>query len=436
MIFTARFLYLLGLGFVPILLSGLAPRVWLAAFGYDALLLVLAAYDYLVTIPRRGIEIERRCERILSLGVHEPVRLTIRNLSSRFIRIHLKDSPPTAFQQEGRLMTARLGPGTRLEHTYRIRPVSRGVFAFGDMVYRLDGRLGLARAQFQIPMRAEVKVYPNVKQLSQVELALSHAALLQAGLKPSRILGEGTEFESLREYVPDDDYRWIDWKATAKRNRLITRQYETERNQRMIIAIDIGRLMGAKVGDFTKLDYAVNAAALLAQTGLAKGDLVGLLLFANRIAAYLPADRGREHLGRIVGFLHGAQSVRLESDYALAFSHLARRNSRRSLTVCFTDLVDAEASRSLISGLRYLVPRHLPLCVTVSDSDLLAAQRAVPATPTAAFELVAAIELWEDYQKALRFLEREGALTVNVPANVLTTAVINRYLEVKRRGLL
>ena len=128
--------------------------------------------------------------------------------------------------------------------------------------------------------------------------------------------------------------------------------------------------------------------------------------------------------------------MRLESDYALAFSHLARRNSRRSLIVCFTDLVDAEASRSLINGLRYLVPRHLPLCVTVSDSDLVAAQRAVPATATAAFELIAATELWEDYQKALRFLEREGALTVNVPADVLTTAVINRYLIIKRRGLL
>jgi uncharacterized protein (DUF58 family) len=281
-----------------------------------------------------------------------------------------------------------------------------------------------------------VRVYPNVKQLSQVELALTHASMVQQGLRPSRLLGEGTEFESLREYSPDDDYRWIDWKATAKTNRLVSRQYEAQRNQRLLIAIDAGRLMGVKVGDFTKLDYATNVAVLLAQVALNKGDLVGVLLFANRLLAYLPPDKGREHLGRIVQALYPVQSVRLESDYALAFAHLARKNTRRSLVACFTDVVDAEASRSLISGMMYLVPRHLPLCITISDSDLIAAQRAVPPATAQAFELVAAMELWEDYRSALRLLERQGALTVNVPANMLTTATINRYVEIKRRGLL
>jgi uncharacterized protein (DUF58 family) len=190
------------------------------------------------------------------------------------------------------------------------------------------------------------------------------------------------------------------------------------------------------VGDFTKLDYVANAAALLAQIALLKGDLVGLLLFANRVVAYLPPDKGREQLGRIVEALHRVQPVRLESDYSLAFSFLARKNSRRTLMVCFTDLVDAEASRSLLSGMLYLRPRHLPLCVTISDSDLLAAQSQTPVEAAEAFRLVAAVELWEDYRNAVLLLERHGALTVNVPANALTTSTINRYLEVKKRGLL
>lgn len=436
MMFTARFFYLLGLGLLPIFFSGWQPELLRVALVYDALLLGAAAYDFFLTIPRHGIELARQCEHILSLGVRQPVRLLIRNRSARVVRLTVKDSPPLSFAREGHTVGAALAPATEARHSYTVRPLARGVFQFGSLHYRVEGRLGLTRAQLVWPAPMEVKVYPNVKQLSQVELALAHASMLQYGLKPARLLGEGSEFESLREYVPDDDYRWIDWKATARRNRLISREYESERNQRLVIAMDTGRLMGAKVGEFTKLDYAVNAAALLAQVGLSKGDLVGLLLFAHRVVAYLPPDKGREHLGRIVDVLHRAQSVRLESDYALAFAHLARKNARRSLMVCFTDLVDAEASRSLIAGMRQLAPRHLPVCVTISDSDLMAAQTVVPETAPAAFELVAAMELWEDYQKAVRFLERQGALTVSVPAAALTPAVINRYLEVKRRGLL
>lgn len=436
MIFTARFLYLLALGLVPVVLGGFVPDLLPLAFGYDAALLLVAAYDYFFTIPRSGVYVDRTCGRILSLGVRENVTVCLRNLSSRPLRLTVKDSPPPVFQQTGREIRAQLPRAGLTQYVYPVRPTMRGEFSFGDVFVRIDGALGLTRRQIRLKTPLTVRVYPNVKQLSQVELALAHASMVQQGLKPSRVLGEGTEFESLREYVPDDDYRWIDWKATAKRNRLVSRQYETERNQRLLIAIDAGRLMGAKVGDFSKLDYATNVAVLLAQVALNKGDLVGVLLFANRILAYLPPDKGREHLGRIVEVLHRVQSVRLESDYALAFAHLARKNARRSLVVCFTDLVDAEASRSLISSMRYLVPRHLPLCVMISDSDLIAAQRAVPSATAQAFELVAAMELWEDYRSALRLLERQGALTVNVPANMLTTATINRYVEIKRRGLL
>ncbi|HUK83078.1 MAG TPA: DUF58 domain-containing protein [Verrucomicrobiae bacterium] len=436
MIFTVRFFYLLGLGLLPILLSGFVPHLTVVALVYDAVLLTVAAYDFLVTIPRHGVEIARACEHILSIGVHQTVVLRLRNLSARAVRVAVKDAPPITFARDGHVVSATLAPAAQAQYSYTVRPTARGVFSFGNIFCRIDGRLGLTRAQITVPAPLEVKVYPNVKQLSQVELALAHASMLQYGLKPAHLLGEGTEFESLRDYVPDDDYRWIDWKATARRNRLTSREYETERNQRLIIAIDTGRLLGAKVGDFTKLDYAANAAALLAQVGLSKGDLVGLLLFANRIIAYLPPDKGREHLSRIVDFLHRAQSARVESDYALAFAHLARKNARRSLMICFTDLVDSEASKALIASMRHLAPRHLPVCVTISDSDLMAAQTVTPETAPAAFELVAAMELWEDYQKAVRFLERQGALTVNVPANTLTTAVINRYLEVKRRGLL
>src|SRR5258706_1246812 len=300
MLFTTRFFYLLGLGLLPVMLGGLLPHLFVLGLVYDALLLALAAYDYWATIPRTGIAIERTCGRILSLGVRQEVTLRMRNQSQRALRLTVKDSPPPPFEQSGREVVVQLPPASEARHAYLIRPTSRGEFAFGDIFFRVDGQFGLTCGEMRVQAQTVVKVYPNVKQLSQVELAVAQASMVHWGLKPAHLLGEGTEFESLRDYVRDDDYRWIDWKATAKTNRLISREYETERNQRMIIAIDTGRLMGAKVGDFTKLDYAVNAAALLTQVGLNRDDHVGLLLFPHRIVAYLPPDNGRAQLTRIV----------------------------------------------------------------------------------------------------------------------------------------
>src|ERR1043166_7953578 len=148
MTFTARFFYLLGAGLLPLFLSGFLPHIAGVALLYDALLLVAAAYDYFVTVPRQGVEIARECEHILSIGVHQPVTLSLRNLSERMIRLTVKDSPPVSFEREGHTVGATLAPGTQARHTYTVRPISRGVFEFGNVYYRLDGRLGLTRARF------------------------------------------------------------------------------------------------------------------------------------------------------------------------------------------------------------------------------------------------------------------------------------------------
>ncbi|MSR65298.1 MAG: DUF58 domain-containing protein [Verrucomicrobiae bacterium] len=436
MVFTTKFFLFLALGFLPILGGTMDTRLFWFGLAYDAGVFLVAVIDYRLLVTRSKVRIQRHVPAVVSIGVSFEVTIEVENVSPHRLRLTVKDSPPHEFEVPSRVMAINVAPHTIDKQKYTLRANVRGRFEFQELFYRARSVTGLCERQVRLQMPATVKVYPNLKNLSQVELAIAHGSRQQLGLRLARVLGEGHEFESLRPYMRDDDYRWIDWKATARRSQLISREYESERNQRLMILLDAGRLMAPKVGDFRKLDYAVNAAAMLCQVGLMKGDMVGLQVFSNEIVSYQPPKQGRGQLVQIVDTLFQAQPRRFESDYAMAFANVARRNSRRSLVVCFTDLLDSESSRSLIHSMWRLLPKHLPICVTISDSDLLAARHQTPQVVTDVFEKLAAMEVWDDYRRALGLLEGRGVAVVNVPAHELTSATINRYLEIKSRGML
>ncbi len=436
MVFTPKLFVFLAFGFLPIIAGAFDPRLFWAGFAYDAGVLLVALVDFAVLKARGKLRVVRRVPSVVSIGVPFDVEIEAENPGLRPLQITIKDSPPHEFNVATSAVTMVLSPLGVLTRRYPVRANQRGTFQFQELFYRVRGVTGLVESQAKISAPATVKVYPNVKNLSHVELAIAQSSQMQLGLRLARVTGEGREFESLRPYVHDDDYRWIDWKATARRSQLISREYEAERNQRLLILLDVGRLMSPKVGDFRKLDYAVNAAAMLAQVALMKGDLVGLQVFTNEIVRYLPPERGRGQFLQLVETLFEIQPQRFESDYAFAFAHAARRNSRRSLVVCFTDLLDSESSRTLIAGMHRLLPKHLAMCVAISDSDLIAARQQMPQTVMDVFEKVAAMEVWEDYKRAIGLLQGRGVTVVHVPANELTTGTINKYLEIKARGLL
>jgi uncharacterized protein (DUF58 family) len=200
--------------------------------------------------------------------------------------------------------------------------------------------------------------------------------------------------------------------------------------------LDLGRMMSPKIGNYRKLDYAVQAAVRLSQTALQQGDRVGLLLFAQEISYYLPPAKGAAQIQQIVNALTVAQPRRLEPNYRYVFNFAARENPRRTLMVCFTDLADIETSRELVSSMARLQPRHLPMTVTMSDSDVLATLRRAPKNEMQVYEHAAAMEVWADYQRAIRSLTSYGVLTVNVPAQDLTLATLNRYLCIKETAQL
>ncbi len=215
-----------------------------------------------------------------------------------------------------------------------------------------------------------MRVYPNVLDVRKYDLLARKGLLMELGLRNVRANGTGTEFERLRDYTPDDEYRRINWKATARRQRPIAVEYETERAQHVVFVLDTGRLMRPPIADLAKLDYAINAALLSSYVATLRGDQVGLLTFADEVGVYLAPSKGRGQFYTMLELLYNVRSEPVEADYARALGYLGLKNKRRSLIVIFTDLVTLDAAQPLIAYTARLATRHLPLVVTIQDPNI------------------------------------------------------------------
>lgn len=433
MIFLPRFAYALA---VAILLALASP--WMPGGVAPALLLTLVLTGGVLTdvlyLPRETLRVTRKVSPILRQAQTFTVELGLTNRSEKPARFIVIDSSPAGFTGERHRISLRLRPHETVTRGYTMKSYRRGRFDFGAVFYRIAGPLGLIQRQGRIELPQQVEVVPDLSGEGAQDLQLALAGATRVGRRRSPRRGEGREFESLREHQPDDDFRAIDWKASAKRGRLISRHYETERDQRLIIMLDSGRLMRARIGHYRKLDYAVNAAVHLAQAAQHKGDLVGYSIFSDEPHVF--AEARRSQVAHLVRDLTPLQPDRYDSDYATAFHQLMRRCSRRSLVICFTDLGDPSAAQRLLAATAPLLPRHLPILVTVGNSEILAASRRLPETEMEVYRNVAATEIWNDYQRTLRTLRTHGVLTVSVPADRLSAAVINEYLRIKESARL
>jgi len=248
--------------------------------------------------------------------------------------------------------------------------------------------------------------------------------------------GEGREFESMRDYVRGDELRHISWTATARRSKLTTRQYQIERDQTVIIALDAGRLMTGRIGDETKFDTALHASLALMSASARAGDNCGLVVFGRRVHKYLPPKRGLEHIDAVLEALHDLEPELIEPSYARAFQFIASNSKKRAFVVILTDLVDKDSSKELINSLRLLRPRHLPLVATIGDRDLNAAVSQSPTDIKDVFTQSAAEEIIHQRESALKLVESLGGMALDVTAKTLAPKLLEAYLRVKERGLL
>jgi uncharacterized protein (DUF58 family) len=256
----------------------------------------------------------------------------------------------------------------------------------------------------------------------------------ELGRRPERQLGEGRLFESLREFVPGDDPRHVDWKATARRRKMITRQYEAERRQHVLLVLDTGRLLTADVAGVARLDYAVQAALELAYAAAQHDDNVGVMAFADGVHHYVAPQRGQAGLKQVIDVLAVLQPTLVEPDYPGAFRYLAVRNRKRALTVLFTDVIDRFASEALVANVATLRPRHVPLAVTLRNPELDALAGTRPQSTGDAYRKAAAEELLRARDEAVGFMRRSGVMVLDVAPERAAQAVVQRYLELKRHG--
>ncbi len=433
---TGRLIFAMAAGMLPLALVTQVPEVLWAVGLFDAALLLLVAADFRMAPGAAALRFERRVGPRLAIGEREPVVLLARSDAPRPLAVQVRDEPPTAFAAEGRLLTLTLPARGRARGIYWVTPPARGDYSFPGLTARVLGPLGLAQRQWRAPLITAVRVYPNYRLAARMELLGRRSHLVRTGLHTLRRRGEGRTFESLRDYVQGDDTRHLDWKATARRGKPMVREYEVERHQNVFLMLDAGRMMTARVGTLTKLDYAVNAALLVAHAAVGQGDKVGLMVFADEVLAYLTPRGGKRQIPQVLEALYGVRASLVEPDYGMAFRSLAAHRLQRALVVVFTDLVDARASARLLRHVAALAPHHLPLLVAIADPALERYARTAPARGGAVYRQAVARDLLQDRAGALQGITARAGLALDVPPDGLNLAVVNRYLEVKRRGQL
>jgi uncharacterized protein (DUF58 family) len=437
-VFARRFYILLALGLIPLSLSWNFPALRSAVLIFDVLLVIAASIDYFISGRLLAdFTVERRFNRRFAIGDQAQIYLKIENQSSRELRIKIKDEfPPEMILGETREVEFTSPANTSADFFYLLTPPRRGSYRFGATAVRFLSKLGLVWCQTELGEAQTVKVYPNMRRAREMELkALGARSYLAIQRKQLR-RGEGREFESMRDYVPGDELRHVSWTATARRNKLTARQYQIERDQTIVIALDAGRLMTGRIGDETKFDTAIHAALALMSAAARGGDNCGLVVFGRKVKKYLPPKKGVEHLDAVLETLHDLEPELIEPSYARAFQFVASNSKKRSFVVILTDLVDKDSSRELINSLKLLRPRHLPLVVTIGDRDLNKTVGEIPRELKDVFTQSVAEEIIHQRESALRLVETIGGLALDVTTETLVPKLLETYLRVKERGLL
>lgn len=401
-------------------------------------LLGAAAADAVLSPWPGDLAVERTLPATVGVGDRAEGNYLIRSSWPRAVRVRLFDAlPPAVARVESPGESADVTSSGDTELPFAIVGRVRGTHALGAVALRVPGPLGLVERTHRLMPGGAITVTPSIAGVRRYRLLSLQHRLRDAGVRTIRRRGDGTSFANLREYVPGDDPRHIDWKATARRRKPITREFTIEQGQTVMIVIDAGRLMTQLSGPFSRFEYALSSALVLADVAAHSGDQVGLLLFDTEIRAFIPPARGRAALEGIRSALVPATATMVEPDYAAAFRTLAARHRKRSLIVLFTDVIDTRASQSLIAHATRSAARHLPLVVALRNDELL--ERAAPAgrtTSSALYESAAAEEMLLSRDEALGRMRQAGVAVVDVSPQAMTAAVVNRYLEVKSRSAL
>lgn len=432
---SPRLLWALGgiatlLALAPGIHAGLALAV-LAAIA----LVVLVAVDYASGPRAQTLVVRRILPEHLALRSPATFSYVLENHSSQAVRARIAEAP---------IRTLRFGEPVAIEAPAWAQttvcadalPVARGVDTLGALYVWYENRIGLLRRRVRIEAVTTIRVYPDLSAVERYGTLHARNRLIEAGLRRMRMRGVGTEFESLREYADGDPFRAIDWKASARRGKTMVVQREVERSQDVVLLLDCGRLMTARIDEQRKLDYAVTAALSVASIASLAHDRIGVVAFAREILlARAPRATGSS-VHRLSQALCDVEPIFEEADYARAFAYVRAHLHRRSLIVLFTDVIDPLSQSTVLGELASLARHHVVVCAFMNDAAVATAVAVEPRSVDDAYRLDVALGLLHERKVAAGMLERAGVHVIDVPARSLSVATIDEYLKIKQRALL
>ncbi len=441
----AAALVLVGLVILPFGTGG--ALVW--AIGNLVVLIVAIADGVLAPSPSQ-VGVLRSTEAVAVLDSPSPVRWTLRNPLGRALTVDLADALPGSLRVTDRRARIHVPAHGERSVDRVATPARRGTVPLGAITLRVHGPLSLMMRQAHCDASASIRVHPAFPSRDDAELALHRALRQTEGLRTVRLRGQGTDFESLRDYTADDESRRIDWAATARALKPIVRTYRAERNQQVLILLDHGRTMAGRMGRVAvsdedgparagvapRLEHAMDAAMALTRVATGMGDRVGLVTFSDTVGASVPPRTGTAQLSRVVQTLADVEIDLVEPDYAAAFAEALLRNRRRALVVVLTDLAPSPVSESLAPAIPLLSRRHLVLVASPADPTVGEWTSLPPRDANGAYRMAAALRAEADRRGAAAQLRRLGARVVDAPPTALPLRLIDAYLDLKAAGRL
>ena len=431
---------LVRLAFVPAVATlGLlfTPAMLTVTFLIDLVLAVVVTID-LFTLPRhRDFTVKRELGRVASLAKRHQVRLWLVNQSQRPYEVDVRDdAPPILRPDPDHFAALESPPRSRLELQYVLRPGRRGAFNLAEVYLRARSRWGLWQRFMTYPHPSQVNVYPDMQQLGHYAILARTNRLSQLGVRRTRRIGQDHDFERLRDYTLDDNYKHIDWRATARRRKLTVKDFQATRSQRVIFLVDCGRMMTNMSSGLSLLDHAFNAMLMLSWVALRQSDTVGLCCFSDEIHGFVPARGGMGQMNHLLHACFNRFPRRVESRYDQAFRYLATHARKRSLVVLITNVIDEVNANQVERYLTNLVGRHLPLGVLLRDHRLFDAVDTELPVGDELWRAAAAADILAWRHQVLTDMIGKGAMMLDTFPEDMTAPLINRYLEVKARHLL
>ena len=416
-----------------ILLFGDTP--WLALAAVAAIVVLVWLADWSLSVPPGDIGLSRKLPNSITLGRVGSMSWLVHNSSSRATSVGFSDGIAPSLSAQDRRATVRLTSGATATVETELEPMRRGRFEIGELVIRTLGPLGFAGRQQTRWIPDDLRVFPRFPSRAEAELRLRRSRL-ELGTRSARRRGGGSEFEQLREFSVDDEFRRIDWAATARANRLIVKTFRTERNQTVINVLDNGRLMASQVAQVPRSEHAMDAIMALTTVATGLGDRTGLLAFDTEVRVAVAASARSTQLSRVINAMFDLEPELAESDYRGAFTETLLRFSRRTMLVIHTELVEQTMAEFLLPALPLLTKSHVVVVATVRDPQVEQWAAEAPVTAEQAHRHAAARASLAERQRALATLRRSGATVIDAVPGKLAARLMDHYLDVKARGQL